>query len=191
MTKTNTRSHIVSILLVQTPRSIPMICSWIWIRTAVPSPSLPAWHPQKLPSRTSGSAARTATAHGRILRARPVAGILPWWLIWARMSTSAWRSRRRAISARRLYACRDVLPSVYGAGWICPPIRFKKRLNVVLGKEDGANSIGKSSATLGFDGSILDERWVCKLVESAVSYGLRWLIFQNSIEQFLQNLRQG
>lgn len=27
-----------------------------------------------------------------------------------------------------------------------PPIRFKKGLNVVLGKEDGENSIGKSSA---------------------------------------------
>ena len=146
MTKTNTRSRIVSILRVQTPRSIPMICSWIWIRTAAPSPSLPAWHPQKLPSRTSGSA-----AHGRILRARPVAGIFPWRLIWARMSASAWRSRRRAISARRLYACRDVLPSVYGAGWICPPNRYKKRLNVVLGKEDGANSIGKFSATLAID----------------------------------------
>lgn len=55
------------------------------------------------------------------------------------------------IKVRRLYAFRDVLPSVYGAGWICPPIRFKKGLNVVLGKEDGANSIGKSSAMLAID----------------------------------------
>jgi len=32
-----------------------------------------------------------------------------------------------------------------------PPIRFKKGLNVVLGKEDGAMSIGKSSALLAID----------------------------------------
>ena len=32
-----------------------------------------------------------------------------------------------------------------------PPIRFKKGLNVVLGKEDGTNSIGKSSALLAID----------------------------------------
>lgn len=32
-----------------------------------------------------------------------------------------------------------------------PPIRFKKGLNVVLGKEDGENSIGKSSALLAID----------------------------------------
>ena len=32
-----------------------------------------------------------------------------------------------------------------------PPIRFKKGLNVVLGKEDGENSIGKSSAMLAID----------------------------------------
>lgn len=36
-------------------------------------------------------------------------------------------------------------------GEIRPPIRFKKGLNVVLGKEDGANSIGKSSAMLAID----------------------------------------
>lgn len=32
-----------------------------------------------------------------------------------------------------------------------PPIRFKKGLNVVLGKNDGENSIGKSSALLAID----------------------------------------
>lgn len=32
-----------------------------------------------------------------------------------------------------------------------PPIRFKRGLNVVLGKEDGENSIGKSSAMLAID----------------------------------------
>ena len=32
-----------------------------------------------------------------------------------------------------------------------PPIRFKDGLNVVLGKEDGENSIGKSSAMLAID----------------------------------------
>lgn len=32
-----------------------------------------------------------------------------------------------------------------------PPIHFKKGLNVVLGKEDGENSIGKSSALLAID----------------------------------------
>ena len=32
-----------------------------------------------------------------------------------------------------------------------PPIRFKDGLNVVLGKEDGTNSIGKSSALLAID----------------------------------------
>lgn len=32
-----------------------------------------------------------------------------------------------------------------------PPIRFKEGLNVVLGKEDGENSIGKSSAMLAID----------------------------------------
>lgn len=32
-----------------------------------------------------------------------------------------------------------------------PPIRFKERLNVILGKEDGENSIGKSSALLAID----------------------------------------
>ena len=32
-----------------------------------------------------------------------------------------------------------------------PPIRFKEGLNVVLGKEDGENSIGKSSALLAID----------------------------------------
>ena len=32
-----------------------------------------------------------------------------------------------------------------------PPIKFKPGLNVVLGKEDGANSIGKSSALLAID----------------------------------------
>ena len=31
------------------------------------------------------------------------------------------------------------------------PIRFKEGLNVVLGKEDGENSIGKSSAMLAID----------------------------------------
>lgn len=36
-------------------------------------------------------------------------------------------------------------------GEIRPPIKFKKGLNVVLGKEDGANSIGKSSALLAID----------------------------------------
>lgn len=36
-------------------------------------------------------------------------------------------------------------------GEIRPTIRFKKGLNVVLGKEDGANSIGKSSAMLAID----------------------------------------
>ena len=36
-------------------------------------------------------------------------------------------------------------------GEIRPPINFKKGLNVVLGKEDGANSIGKSSALLAID----------------------------------------
>lgn len=36
-------------------------------------------------------------------------------------------------------------------GEIRPPIRFKEGLNVVLGKEDGANSIGKSSAMLAID----------------------------------------
>ena len=32
-----------------------------------------------------------------------------------------------------------------------PPIRFKEGLNVVLGKEDGAMSIGKSSSLLAID----------------------------------------
>jgi uncharacterized protein YydD (DUF2326 family) len=32
-----------------------------------------------------------------------------------------------------------------------PPIVFKEGLNVVLGKEDGTNSIGKSSALLAID----------------------------------------
>ena len=32
-----------------------------------------------------------------------------------------------------------------------PPIKFKDGLNVVLGKEDGTNSIGKSSALLAID----------------------------------------
>ena len=32
-----------------------------------------------------------------------------------------------------------------------PPIRFKEGLNVVLGKEDGENSVGKSSAMLAID----------------------------------------
>lgn len=32
-----------------------------------------------------------------------------------------------------------------------PPIRFKEGLNVILGKEDGENSIGKSSALLAID----------------------------------------
>ena len=32
-----------------------------------------------------------------------------------------------------------------------PPIRFKKGLNVILGTEDGENSIGKSSAMLAID----------------------------------------
>lgn len=36
-------------------------------------------------------------------------------------------------------------------GEVRPPIRFKEGLNVVLGKEDGANSIGKSSAMLAID----------------------------------------
>lgn len=36
-------------------------------------------------------------------------------------------------------------------GKVRPPIRFKKGLNVVLGKEDGENSIGKSSAMLAID----------------------------------------
>ena len=48
-------------------------------------------------------------------------------------------------------------------------------------KTGGVTLANETSATTTF----------CKLVESAVSYGLRWLIFQNSIEQFLQNLRQG
>ena len=48
-------------------------------------------------------------------------------------------------------------------------------------KAGGVTLANETSATTTF----------CKLVESAVSYGLRWLIFQNSIEQFLQNLRQG
>ena len=33
-------------------------------------------------------------------------------------------------------------PAFIEQGEIRPPIRFKKGLNVVLGKEDGANSIG-------------------------------------------------
>ena len=32
-----------------------------------------------------------------------------------------------------------------------PPIIFKEGLNVILGKEDGENSIGKSSAMLAID----------------------------------------
>lgn len=32
-----------------------------------------------------------------------------------------------------------------------PPIHFKEGLNVVLGKEDGAMSIGKSSSLLAID----------------------------------------
>ena len=36
-------------------------------------------------------------------------------------------------------------------GKVRPPIRFKKGLNVVLGKENGENSIGKSSAMLAID----------------------------------------
>lgn len=36
-------------------------------------------------------------------------------------------------------------------GKVRSPIRFKKGLNVVLGKEDGENSIGKSSAMLAID----------------------------------------
>ena len=37
------------------------------------------------------------------------------------------------------------------AGEIRPPIRFKEGLNVILGKEDGENSIGKSSTLLAID----------------------------------------
>lgn len=36
-------------------------------------------------------------------------------------------------------------------GKVRPPIRFKEGLNVILGKEDGENSIGKSSALLAID----------------------------------------
>lgn len=36
-------------------------------------------------------------------------------------------------------------------GKMRPPIRFKEGLNVILGKEDGENSIGKSSALLAID----------------------------------------
>lgn len=36
-------------------------------------------------------------------------------------------------------------------GQVRPPIQFKEGLNVVLGKEDGENSIGKSSALLAID----------------------------------------
>ena len=36
-------------------------------------------------------------------------------------------------------------------GRMRPPIRFKPGLNVILGKEDGTNSIGKSSALLAID----------------------------------------
>lgn len=36
-------------------------------------------------------------------------------------------------------------------GKIRPPIRFKEGLNVILGKDDGQNSIGKSSAMLAID----------------------------------------
>ena len=36
-------------------------------------------------------------------------------------------------------------------GKVRPPIRFKEGLNVILGKEDGENSIGKSSAMLAID----------------------------------------
>ena len=32
-----------------------------------------------------------------------------------------------------------------------PPIKFKEGLNVILGKENGENSIGKSSALLAID----------------------------------------
>lgn len=42
-------------------------------------------------------------------------------------------------------------PAFVERGAIRPPIRFKEGLNVILGKEDGANSIGKSSAMLAID----------------------------------------
>lgn len=42
-------------------------------------------------------------------------------------------------------------PAFKEKGSVRPPIRFKPGLNVILGKEDGANSIGKSSALLAID----------------------------------------
>lgn len=42
-------------------------------------------------------------------------------------------------------------PAFKEKGKIRPPIRFKEGLNVILGKEDGENSIGKSSALLAID----------------------------------------
>lgn len=46
----------------------------------------------------------------------------------------------------------EISSSVFKAkGKVRSPIRFKKGLNVVLGKEDGENSIGKSSAMLAID----------------------------------------
>jgi uncharacterized protein YydD (DUF2326 family) len=49
-------------------------------------------------------------------------------------------------------ACRnDVSRMFMEKGEVRPPIVFKEGLNVVLGKEDGTNSIGKSSALLAID----------------------------------------
>ena len=42
-------------------------------------------------------------------------------------------------------------PAFKKQGEVRPPIRFKEGLNVVLGKEDGAMSIGKSSSLLAID----------------------------------------
>lgn len=42
-------------------------------------------------------------------------------------------------------------PAFKEKGVVRPPIEFGEGLNVVLGKEDGAMSIGKSSALLAID----------------------------------------
>ncbi len=42
-------------------------------------------------------------------------------------------------------------PAFKAKGQVRPPIIFKEGLNVILGKDDGAMSIGKTSALLAID----------------------------------------
>ena len=61
-----------------------------------------------------------------------------------------------------------------------PPIRFKEGLNVVLGKEDGENSIGKSSAMLAIDFAFGGNSY---LVSDGVKHIGNHTIFLNLMER--------